>query len=62
VSAPVLRRRLWLLLQCAPHLLARLVAALGALARDVCETVYASYPVEAEDGFERAVAESRPEQ
>jgi len=32
-----------------------------ALARDLCETAYASYPVEAEDGFERALAESREE-
>jgi len=27
-----------------------------SLARDACESVYASYPSEAEDGFERALA------
>ena len=47
--------RLWFLLQCALHLLARAVAALGSLARDFCAGVYASYPAEAEDGFRRAV-------
>ena len=36
------------------------VSSLLSLARDLCETVYASYPSEAEDGFERALAESRP--
>ena len=43
-------RRLWFLLQCALHLLARLVAGVTALARDLCESAYASYP--AEDGDE----------
>ena len=59
---PTNARRLWFLLQCALHLLARLVAGAVALARDLCETAYASYPGEAEDGFERALAESRPEE
>ena len=45
-----MRRRLWFLLRCALHLLARLVAGAVALARDLCETAYASYPVE--DGDE----------
>jgi len=36
-------------------------SSLLSLARDACETVYGSYPVEAEDGFERALAESREE-
>ena len=31
-------------------------SSLLALARDLCETAYASYPGEAEDGFERALA------
>ena len=43
-------RRLWFLLRCALHLLARLVAGAVALVRDLCETAYASYP--AEDGDE----------
>ena len=34
----------------------------GALARDFCETMHQRYPAEAEDGFEQALAESRPEQ
>jgi len=54
-------RRLRFLLRSALHLVARLVAGAVALARDLCETAYASYPVEAEDGFERALAESREE-
>lgn len=48
-------RRSWFWLQCALHSLARLVAGLTPLARDVCETVYASYPDEAEDGFRQAL-------
>ena len=59
---PTIARRLWYWLQCALHLLARLVAGVTALARDLCESAYASYPSEAEDGFSRALAESRPEQ
>ena len=43
-------RRLWFLLRCGLHLVARLVAGAVALARDLCETAYASYP--AEDGDE----------
>ena len=42
--------RLRFLLQSLLHLLARVVAGVTALARDLCETVYASYP--AEDGDE----------
>ena len=30
-------------------------SSLLALARDLCETAYASYPAEAEDGFERVL-------
>lgn len=56
------RRRLRYLLQSALHLVARLVAGAWSLARDACESVYASYPSEAEDGFERALAESRLEE
>lgn len=48
-------RCLWFLLQCASHSLARLIAGLMPLARDVCETVYASYPDAAEDGFRQAL-------
>ena len=51
--------RFWFLLQSLLHLLARVVAGVTALARDLCESVYASYPVEAEDGFARALAEGR---
>ena len=47
---PAIARRLWFLLQSLLHLLARLVAGAVALARDLCETAYASYP--AEDGDE----------
>ena len=36
-------------------------SSLLALARDVRESVYASCPSEAEDGFERALAEGREE-
>lgn len=48
-------RRPWYWLQYALHSLARLVAGLTPLARDVCETMYASYPDEAEDGFRQAL-------
>jgi len=56
-------KRLWYLLQCALHLLARLVAALGSLARDACESVYAASGLEAageaEEAFAEALRESR---
>ena len=33
-----------------------------SLVRDFCISMYTSYPAEAEDGFERALAESRLEE
>ena len=54
---PPLARRLWFLLQCALHLLARLVAGVTALAQDLCESVYASYPgEEVEEEFAASMA------
>jgi hypothetical protein len=47
------------LLEPALHVVARLVAVLWSLVWDLCESVYASYPDEAEDGLARALAEGR---
>lgn len=44
-------RHLWFLFQSALHLLARVAAGLGSLARDACKTMYASYPAKDGDEF-----------